>query len=918
MGLRRQVQRLSADGAPPITVAGAFDSWRRRASLLLMAASGFAGLGYQIVWTQQCALWLGHESAGVLAVVAAFFGGLALGALALGPRIERSASPVRWYAGCELVIAFWSMVLALAMAPFSTWLLGITGVQPSPVWQWTVAFLGTFFLLLPATAAMGATLPAMERVTAQMSTEGRSIAPLYASNTFGAVIGVLANAFWLVPALGLMHAAGICVALNVACGVASLFLFARTPIALAAASPAATTASIATNGATATAAPTEVANPAPRPSSHHSPGRYAVLVRLAFTGLFGIGYEVLVVRVLSQVAEDTVYTFAMLLAVYLAGTALGATAYQRWIAKHRQNDNLQDGDTLGDQLLCALAAACLAGTASLWVSEHVKALVLHELGASMSAALAAESMLALIAFGPPTLIMGALFSHLSACSSARGISFGRALGVNTLGAAAAPLVFGVLALPALGPKVSLLLVAFGYLALTTRRTWLRPTVWAPATAVLALAIWTPPLAFIDVPDGGHVVSYREGVMAAVSVVEDADGVERLRIDNRQQEGSSATLRVDSRQALLPVLLHPAPRRALFLGLGTGITASSAAAMPGLDVDAVELLPEVIAASGEFTRAFAGGAPNEHLHLIAADARRYVRASDRHYDVIVSDNFHPARSGSGSLYTVEHFEAVHSRLAPDGLFCQWLPLHQLDLRTLRSIVKSFLAVYPHGTAMLASNSLETPVVGLVGRADDGRFDAHTLRKRMTNVMLPEMLANAGIEDELALLGSFIAGADSLRQFAGDAPANTDDLPVVAYRAPRVTYAPDSLPRDRLLLLLAELSVEPREVIAAAPDDVLPARLAAYWAARNRFIESGQSVRPSRDVEEMLAQVREPLLSVLRISPDFRPAYDPLVRMAMALSQSDTPRARALLMELAHAQPARNEAQLALRAIDSSTE
>ena len=73
------------------------------------AASGFAGLGYQIVWTQQCALWLGHESAAVLAVVAAFFGGLALGALALGPRIERSPRPARWYAAAKRSIALWSL-----------------------------------------------------------------------------------------------------------------------------------------------------------------------------------------------------------------------------------------------------------------------------------------------------------------------------------------------------------------------------------------------------------------------------------------------------------------------------------------------------------------------------------------------------------------------------------------------------------------------------------------------------------------------------------------------------------------------------------------------------------------------------------------------------------------------------------------
>jgi spermidine synthase len=534
----------------------------------------------------------------------------------------------------------------------------------------------------------------------------------------------------------------------------------------------------------------------------------------------------------------------------------------------------------------------------------------------MNSALAAEAVLALVAFGPPTVAMGALFSHLSACASASGVSFGRALGVNTLGAAAAPLVFGVLAFPTLGPKVSLLLIGCGYLALTAWRTWLTPIVWVPASAAAGLALWGPPLAFIDVPDGGHVVSYQEGVMAAVSVVEDADGVARLRIDNRQQEGSSSTLRVDGRQALLPMLLHPAPKRVLFLGLGTGVTASSAAEYPTLQVDAVELLPEVIAASAHFTRAFSAGTPNPRLHLIAADARRYVRASDRRYDVIVSDNFHPARSGSGSLYTVEHFEAVRGRLDAGGIFCQWLPLHQLDLETLRSVVQSFLVVYPHGWAMLASNSLETPVLGLVGSRDSARFDVGALGEHFADVTLPDKLADIGIEDEFALLGSFVAGPRALKRFAGNAAANTDDHPVVAYRAPRITYAPSSLPRDRLIALLRELSIEPSELVAPTSDKTWPPRLAAYWAARDRFIESGRAVRPLPDVQAMLAQVREPLLRVLHISPDFRPAYDPLVRMAVALAQTDASGARALLTELSQTQPARPEAGRALLDLGTS--
>ena len=106
-----------------------------RAALLVMVASGFAGLGYQIVWTQQFALWLGHEAAAVLAVVTAFFAGLGVGALVLGRRIDASARPERWYAGCELLIALWSLALALLMAPISEWMLGLTGTQPGALSQ---------------------------------------------------------------------------------------------------------------------------------------------------------------------------------------------------------------------------------------------------------------------------------------------------------------------------------------------------------------------------------------------------------------------------------------------------------------------------------------------------------------------------------------------------------------------------------------------------------------------------------------------------------------------------------------------------------------------------------------------------------------------------------------------------------------
>jgi spermidine synthase len=843
----------------------------RPLALVLAVSSGCAALGYQIVWTQQAALWLGHESAAVLAVVAAFFGGLALGALLLGPKAHTTTAPARWFAACEAVIGVWGLVLAFSIEPVTRALLAAIGPEPSPAWHWLVAFCGTFVLLLPATAAMGVTLPAMERAIAQRGASRASIATLYAGNTAGAVLGVLAAALWLVPNIGLTATAWTCAVLNFVAAAIALLAFEDAP---AATRPAA-------------------AAPATRRAARAWP-------LLAVTGLLGIGYEVLVVRVLSQVTENTVYTFALLLAVYLVGTALGAALYGRVLV---QRDT--DG-ALRDRLLRSLAAACLLSVLGLAVAEPIRAEVLRTLGGGFRAAVAAEAALAVLGFLLPTVAMGALFSHLATMA---GVTLGRVLGVNTLGAAAAPWLFGVVLLPTVGAKPALLGVAAAYLALTSARAWRAPAHWIAVGATAASAVWMPTPTRVDLPPHGRVVMIAEGPLATVSILADANGIDTLHINNRQQEGSTATVPADARQALLPMLLHPAPHRALFLGLGTGVTASAAAQDRELEVEAVELLPEVIAASDHFRRAVFGSAPQPRLRLIAADARRFVRTTPMKYDLVVADNFHPARSGSGSLYTIEHFRAIRLRLADGGLFCQWLPLHQLDLDTLRSIVRSFIATYPNGAALLATNSLDTPVVGLIGRPDAARFDLEAIRSRLATAALPRRPADFGLTDDLAVLGTFIAGPRALARFAGAVPLNTDDKPVVAYRAPRITYARASEPRDRLLALLREVDVHPDDILAAH-DATTGRRLAAYWTARDRFLEAGRDVRATSNVTAMLAQVREPLLGVLRISPDFRPAYDPLLRMASDLERSDLESARALLTELEKLQPARPEAAQAL--------
>ena len=848
-----------------------------------MLASGFAGLGWQIVWTQQAALWLGHEAASVLAVITAFFAGLALGAALLGRWVERSARPARWYAGCEAVIGLWGVVLAGAFAPFGLWINALAGADASPLWPWAVAFGATFLLLLPATAAMGATLPAMARLTAVLSQRGPSVGALYGYNTAGAFLGVLVTSGLLLPVLGLAWTAAVCAGLNLLCAGGA--------------------------GWWARAVQTPPATP-DKTDGAAAPQRRLMVLLLA-TGFLGIGYEVVVTRVLSQVTEATVYTFAALLAVYLVATAAGAAAASR-------PGTPRPGAVNG--LLLALVGSLLLSAASLWASEAVRDSVRAALGPGPVAAVATEATLALLALAAPAAVMGALFSVLSAQAQRGGLGFSHALAWNTLGAAAAAPLLGVALVPAWGAKGALLALLLGYLALLGRSVWRRPLAWGLLASVLAAGFIAPRLAFIDVPEGGQVLSYVEGPLGAVSVVEDADGVSRLRINNRQQEGSSHSLQADARQALLPMLLHPAPRHALFLGLGTGTTAASAATDPRVQVDAVELLPEVIAASDHFIERWADAGTLSRLHRQAADARRAVRSAGPAYDVIVADNYHPARSGSAALYTVEHFQAVRSRLAHDaaggGVFCQWLPLHQLDLATLKVIVRTFLAVYPDAHALLATNSLETPVLGLLGTAGPMDWTVSALTRRLQTHQPAADLQDLGLVDAYAVLGSFVAGPQALARLAEGAPLNTDDRAVVAYLAPRVTYTPDSLPRDRLLDLLGLLGrAQPAPAVDANRLDADGGRLQAYRQARNDFLQAGRSVQAATDPAAMLDQVQTPLLAVLQTSPDFRPAYDPLLALASAVAPRDPDRARAVLERLEALVPGRPEARARIASLRS---
>ncbi|MEE4112585.1 MAG: hypothetical protein V2I40_07190 [Desulfobacteraceae bacterium] len=838
--------------------------------------SGFAGLGYEMVWTRMLAVGLGHEIIAVLAVVAAFFCGMALGAWGLDGIVSRSPQPGRWYAFLELGIALWSLTL-IPLVPAANRLAASMMVSdPSMFRHWALAFGLPFILLLPATFAMGATLPAMEQLFSRLRRDSWSVGGLYAANTFGAVAGVMLTTFVIAPQIGFRATAGLLAAMNFVCAAGVWF----------------------------GAATGEDERPLVQSKSGMTAAAPRVMGTLFVTGLLGIGYEVLVIRVASQVLENTVFSFAALLSVYLLGTATGAAIYQM-VAPRNRFKQVLSYQLEGTAFFCLVGMLLLPQSNSIFQWFRVTA------GSGVGGAIMGEIGLAMAIFFLPTLAMGATFSHLAQAARHRTGGLGHALCVNTLGASVAPPVFGVLILPQMGVKWSLLTVSLGYLFLVPAR---KRILWLPAVVPLAiagvLAFHSDSFRLEDLSSGSRIVAHIDGVMATVTVVEDDHSDYYLKVNNKFLMGGTASLFSDARQGHIPLLLHPNPERTLFLGLGTGATFAASKDYPNLIADGIELVPEVVTVLPYFEKATGplGNDPQRRIHV--ADARRFVNTSRNTYDVIVADLFHPARDGAGFLYTVEHFTAIRDLLSRDGIFCQWLPLYQMDLEVLRVIMRTFLHVFPDGVAFLATYSLQTPIIGLIGGNAPLSYPPDYYEQRVESRLSYEKLQRYRLHSLYTLLGGFMGGPQDLDSFSGQGPLNTDDRPVVVFEAPQFAYAPDEPAANRLLKLIDQMNPAPENILSldrGSNNLHASERLTAYFSARNRFLHVGVGIRPTADVEKMLSQVQGPLLSIVRESPDFEAAYHPLIDMARRLHAINPEAAENLLRELELANPQRQDAE-----------
>lgn len=829
--------------------------------LVASLLSGAGALGLQLAWTRRLAVPLGHEMPAALAVISVFFVGMALGARFLQPnRFPRS--PALWL---ELAIASWAWVSIPWMDVLARHLPDLLGPTPSAIRFGGVAGFATLLALLPATAAMGATFAALERTAAGAGTRD-AIPWIYGTNTVGAALGVALSLSLFQPVFGLRGATVIAGLFHL---LAALLLI-RVP-----------------------QSPTPSPHPVPPPKRVPlQSGALPAVGWLALGGFLGIGSEVVLIRLLAPVLGGTLYTHGLVLATWLAGTALGTWAGHRWTRQ------LPDSAAaLTTVMGMALSAAFLGWMALPWLELGRK------WGTGFGVTLGFEFLVVLAVVLPVSIPGGAWFNQWLRTASRQGVAIGTALAINTLAAACAPVFWIGLLLPRIGETPTWItlasLAALAALLMGTRARRITFVVSVGALAALAAC----DLRLLQPPPGARLVQSWCGPSDSVAVWEWPDGSRSLAVNNRFTMGGTASAPAAARHAHLPLLLHPAPRTALFLGLGTGISFAAAGVHPGLRADGIELVPEVVEALPQFAP-FNSLSPN--LRVITADARRFLRTDGPAYDVLVADLFHPERDGAAWLYTREHFRALRDRLAPGGVACQWLPWFQLDDRTRQSIVQAWLDNFPDSDAwLLRWTTLDTPVVGLISGLDGPpRGHPDDLQSRLADSQLRESLRRSALTDGWQLWGGWVGPARSLLPEGARPEPNTDDHPRVAWMAARGVDRARLQFREDLLQWLGQCQ-------RYQPSGWSPAELQrwlAFRTARDEYLSALLA-----EISGDRSQADQLLWSSLARSRDFPTAYSHWIGRALSLTGSDPAAARHILTRLGDARPEQPLAKEILRRV-----
>ena len=749
--------------------------------IFLFAASGCAALIYELVWFQFLQLIIGSSAVSLAMLLAAYMGGLCLGSVGLPRFVSAHHHPLRIYAWIELGIGIFGIVALWGM-PFVDRVY-IAGSGPGAI---QIVFRGAIaaVCLLPPTILMGASLPAVARWVETTPRGVSWLGLLYGGNIAGAVFGDLLAGFYLLRVHDVAVATYVAATINFA------------------------TALIAFGLARYTAKP-DVRDKDMEDRPFRSRSFLAVYVAIGLSGLCALGAQVIWTRLLSLMLGATVYTFSIILSVFLLGMGLGS-AVGSFLARETKDARTALAYC---QLLLAVAIAWAAYTLS-YTMPYLP--VDPWMATSPWFNFQIDLMRSLWTILPATFLWGVSFPLALAAVAAPGQDAGRIAGevyaANTAGAIIGAMLFSLVLIPSLGTQQSqriliglsaaaaVILVIERHRQNLFRTLFLRPSIPILSIGLAVLLAWTVteipwqviafgrrvantlrtfqlyPNAVATV--GTHVLYRGEGLNTSI-VIAESDRGQRSYYVNGKAQASNAPLdmRLQRMLAHLPSLIHPNPRSVMTVGFGAGVTAGAFVVHPSIEKMVIcEIEPLVPpAATRYFSRENYNVLNDQRTRIFYDDARHYLMTTREKFDIITSDPLDPWIKGTAALYTKEFFEAARNHLNPGGAVALFVQLYESDEQAVKSEIATFFSVFPNATVWSNYVNGDGYDFVLLGQRESTTINVDELQERLNrsdHAAVRESLLEVGFRTALDLLATYAGRAPDLQAWVKDAQINRD--------------------------------------------------------------------------------------------------------------------------------------------------
>ena len=763
----------------------------------LFLFSGITALIYEVVWARMLTLVFGHTVFSVSIVLASFMAGLGFGSYFFGHAINNIGSkkihpdssnfsresseglvtslPLLLYGWIEIVLFLLCLVVSLILFKFSiiySW-LGFFIPESIVIQNIFKSFLAFILMFLPA-SLMGATLPIISKyyITDNIRLDGR-LGLLYGINTFGAALGCLLTGFFLIANFGVLQTVLVATLINLFVGVCAIRIYQEGE---------------------------ETSHSFRLP--HFTIPKISLKedqwlwVAVSFVcGFTALSYEVMWTRLLVFSTSSTVYSFSMMLGVFLIGIALGSFFV---IAVFRSSLNLRT------VLIFLQVSIGFYVIGSLYNIEQLLSVPWNGYNLQKPAFVfwryfldsSALMLLPTIAFGMSFPI---LIKIISNGHKDIGKGTGQIYGVNTFGAILGSLFAGFLFLPSLGTQQSLLLIATlnllmglylfrsgNYLTKISRKT-----ITAILAGVVLLVNMGLPSGLLDQffmrdstgkKDVRKLLFFEEGLTDTVAAFEDNYGIldpDAKRLITNGVSMSAVNF-IASRYmkllAHLPIMLVENPEKVLVVCFGTGQTTGAATLHPKVkSVDSVDLSESVLKAGNVFSSHNYNVLKSEKVSIILQDGRNHLLTTQKMYDVITSEPPPPRTAFTVNLYSKEYYELAQKHLNPGGIMTQWIPLHSQGKQEVLMHFKTFLSVFPHAIAWMPVAN-ELLIIGSNSKID---IDFEKLKGRFLDPNVSLAMQEIQIPDAYSFLGNIWFLEDQMSNLASHQKEITDNWPFIEF-------------------------------------------------------------------------------------------------------------------------------------------